>query len=107
MNTKLAIAAISFFAVTMGLGLYSPVFAAKPDFVQKIDVCHFEGEEVLDDGSIVPAFWTIINISTNAEKAHVDKHGDETGFDFVIEDEVDLEECTSKPNFQPPEVDEE
>ena len=53
MNTKLALTAIAIFAVTLGLGVLSPAMAAP----NKVDVCHYEAEEIDPDTG---AIWCAV-----------------------------------------------
>ncbi len=98
MNSKLAISKIVMFAGVMKIRALCPAMATKQP---KTDVCHNEGEETdQDTGEITTAFWTINNINGHALNSHVDKHGDSTTADFVIETPEDDTACTALPNFQ-------
>ncbi len=54
--------------------------------------------------TIIPAEWKIINISGNAEKAHVEKHTDGESFDGKISDEFTVEDCLARNIVTEPEV---
>jgi hypothetical protein len=88
MKTTYTIAAIAMFAVILGMGALSPAMAVKMD---KIDVCHFSEEKIEIDAdgvkTVIPAEWKVINISGNAEKAHVGKHTDNVEFDVLVSDD--------------------
>ena len=84
----------------------------------KVSICHWQ-EEVLDDPETTdvdesePAEWVVINISKNAQKAHVGKHTDGTNVDTIIddseepaEDTITTEGCLAR-NISEPEVPEE
>jgi len=99
MNTKLALTAITLFAVTMGIGFLTPALAEK---MSKVDVCHYHEAETLADGTVTLAFWGINKINGNAESAHVEVHTDGAGlFDFVVidddlDDTNDSQDCTDR-----------
>jgi len=83
MNSKLTIAAITLFAVTLGLGVLSPAMAAP----NKVSVCHYEGEEIDPDTlEVIDDFWTIISISGNGQAVpkHLANHANGTDGDMVI-----------------------
>jgi len=105
MTKRLAITAIVMFAVMLGISALTPAMAVKAD---KIDVCHFSEEEIeIDtDGveTIIPAEWKIINISGNAEKAHVGKHTDGERFDEKISDEFTIDACFARNIVTEPEI---
>jgi len=105
MKTTYTIAAIAMFAVIMGMSALAPAMAVKAD---KIDVCHFSEEEIEIDAdgveTIIPAEWKIINISGNAEKAHVGKHTDGESFDEKISDEFTVDDCLARNIVTEPEV---
>lgn len=99
MNTKLAMTAIALFAVTLGLGVLSPAMAAP----NKVDVCHYEAEEIdPDTGAIIDDFWTIISISGNgkAVQKHMANHGNGTDMDGVIGVDYTVAECMALGFFQ-------
>ncbi|MCV0393036.1 MAG: hypothetical protein K5790_07080 [Nitrosopumilus sp.] len=110
MKTTLSIAAIAMFAVILGMSALAPAMAAKAD---KIDVCHFSEEEIIlvdldGDGipeteEVIPAEWKVINISGNAEKAHVGKHTDGENFDEKISDGFTVEDCLARNVVAEPE----
>ncbi len=109
MKTTYTIAAIVMFAVMLGLSTLSPAIAAK---APKVDICHFAEEETIFDEEdnpigLIEAHWKILNVNKNgADNGHVGNHGDDTGFDFIISNDVpEVEdalrtECMEKPNFQ-------
>lgn len=106
MKTTYTIAAIAMFAVILGMGALSPAMAVKMD---KIDVCHFAEEEIeidplTGDEIVTPAEWKVINISGNAEKAHVGKHTDGESFDEKISDEFTVQNCLDRNAVDAPEV---
>jgi hypothetical protein len=88
MKTTYSIAAIAMFAVILGMSALAPAMAVKMD---KIDVCHFSEEKIEIDAdgfeTVIPAEWKVINISGNAEKAHVGKHTDNVEFDVLVSDD--------------------
>jgi hypothetical protein len=98
MKTTYTIAAIAMFAVILGMGALAPAMAAPHDnanpnaSVGKVTICHWQ-EEVLDDPLTTDvieyeaAEWVPIDISRNAEKAHVDVHTDGTDFDVELSEE--------------------
>ncbi len=103
MNPKLALATIVAFAAIMGLGLLSPVMAAPSEnanpkaSVGKVKICHWQ-EEVLDeiDPTIVleEAKWVVIDVSKNAEDAHIDVHTpDDVTYDQEITDVFTETDC--------------
>ena len=97
MNSKLALAAIAMIAAIMAFGVASPALAAPNENanekakVGKVSICHWD-EGVPDDPATPdvnesePAQWVVINVSGNAQKAHVGKHTDGTSFDTLIDD---------------------
>ena len=97
MNSKLAITAIAMIAAIMAFGVSSPALAAPNENanekakVGKVSICHWD-EGVLNDPATPdvdesePAQWVVINVSGNAQKAHVGKHTDGTSFDALIDD---------------------
>jgi len=104
MNSKLALTAIALVAAIMAFGTISPAMAAPNDNandkakVGKVSICHWQ-EEVLNDPETEedesePAQWVVINVSKNAQKAHVDIHTDEADVDTVIDDTVEPAEDT-------------
>ena len=105
MKTTYTVAAIAMFAVILGMGALSPAMAVKMD---KIDVCHFEEAEIetLEDGTeveISPAEWKVINISGNAEKAHVGKHTDGVNSDEKLSDVFTEQDCLDRNAADEPE----
>lgn len=77
----------------------------------KVSICHWQEEELLLDENDEPvldvngepivleeAQWVIINISKNAQKAHVDVHTDGTDFDKEIDDSEEPAEDTITSN---------
>jgi len=98
MKTTLTIAAIAMFAVMLGMSALAPAMAVPNDNanekakVGKLTICHWQ-EEVLDDplttdvDEFEPAEWVVINVSRNAEKAHVDVHTDGENFDVELSEE--------------------
>lgn len=99
MNSKLTIAAITLFAVTLGLGVLSPAMAAP----NKVSVCHYEAEEIdPDTGAVIDDFWTIISISSNgkAVEKHIANHGNGTDSDGVIGVDYTEAECMALGFFQ-------
>ena len=112
MKTTYTIAAIAMFAVILGMSALAPAMAAKAD---KIDVCHFEEEEIIlvdldGDGTpetevvISPAEWKVININGNAEKAHVGKHTDGVNSDEKLSDEFTEQDCLDRNPADEPEA---
>ena len=106
MKTTFTIAAIAMFAVILGMSALSPAMAEKK---AKIDVCHFEEAEIetLEDGTeveISPAEWKVINISGNAEKAHVGKHTDGINSDEKLSDEFTEQDCLDRNPADEPEA---
>jgi hypothetical protein len=92
MNSKLTIAAIALFAVTLGLGVLSPAMAAP----NKVSVCHYEGEETDPlTGEVTDDFWTIISISSNGKAVdkHLANHANGTDTDGVIGLDYSEAEC--------------
>jgi len=106
MNSKLALTAIVMVAAIMAFGAVSPAMAAPNENandkakVGKVSICHWQEEEILLDENDEPvldenddpivleeAEWVVINVSKNAQKAHVDKHTDGTDVDIVIDDD--------------------
>jgi hypothetical protein len=109
MNSKLALSAVVMIAAIMVFGAISPAMAAPNENASdrakeragdkgndkakagKVSICHWQ-EEVLDDPDTTdvdesePAEWVVINVSANAQKAHVDKHTDGTDVDTLIDD---------------------
>jgi hypothetical protein len=135
MNSKLALIAVVMVAAIMVFGAISPAMAAPNENASdrakeragdkgndkakagKVSICHWQ-EEVLDDTSTEvdesePAEWVVINISKNAQQAHVGKHTDGTDVDTIIddseapaEDTITTEDCLAR-NASEPEVPEE
>jgi len=102
MNKTISLAAISMFAVTLGLGLMSPALATQPDGdgEHKMLICHFQEEKTVvnPDGSTTDfsAGWVVIDVDNKGKlNGHFDKDGDarhvdDAGMgDFVIEDDGD------------------
>ncbi len=99
MNSKLTIAAITLFAVTLGLGVLSPAMAAP----NKESVCHYEAEEIdPDTGAVIDDFWTIISISGNGQAVtkHMANHANGTDGDGVIGVDYTEAECMALGFFQ-------
>ncbi len=99
MNSKLTIAAITLFAVTLGLGVLSPAMAAP----NKVSVCHYEGEEIDPDTlEVIDDFWTIISISGNGQAVtkHMANHANGTDGDGVIGEDYTEAECMALGFFQ-------
>lgn len=95
MNTKLSIAAIALFAVTMGIGMISPAVAVKMD---RVEICHFSEEETVLDENEDPvvelAQWLRITINGNAVDSHIANHADENDqHDFAITDQPTSDAC--------------
>ena len=110
MKTKYTVATIAMFAMILGMGVLAPAMAAK---APKVDICHFADEEIIfdEDGETIletiDAHWKILNVNKNgADNGHVDNHGDDSGFDFIISNDEQLVEdalkadCEAKENFQ-------
>jgi hypothetical protein len=89
MNKITTLAAISMFAVIMGMTAFAPAMADKP---QDTRICHFQAEVIDDDGTVleVESVSDII-VNSNAEKAHLGDDGNHVahtnsmGTDFVID----------------------
>ena len=109
MNKITTLAAISMFAVTLGLGLMSPALATPPDGdgEHKMQICHFQEEKTIlnDDGTTttIPAQWALIDVDNKGKmNGHFDKDGnarhvdvDGTGLgDMVIDDSDEPAEGT-------------
>ena len=113
MNSKLALTAIVMVAAIMAFGAVSPAMAAPNENandkakVGKVSICHWQEEEILLDENDEPvldengdpivleeAEWVVINVSKNAQKAHVGKHTDGTDVDTVIDGSVEPAEET-------------
>ena len=111
MNSKMVLTVFAMSAIVLGLG-FSPAMAAPNENandkakVGKVQICHWQeevllldenGDPVLDvDGNPIvleEAQWLVINISKNAEKAHVGVHTDGENFDQEITDEFTEEDC--------------
>jgi len=108
MNKITTLAAISMFAVTLGLGIMSPALATPVDNEgkHKMQICHYQEEKTVVDPdtmeeTTIPAQWALIDVD-NAGKlnGHFDKDGNTRHFenepadgDFVIEDDEDLALC--------------
>ena len=94
MNKKIALFAIAMFAVTLGLGVLSPVLATQPneDGEHKVWLCHFSEESnVFDDISgnwtNSTAGWVPINVDNMGQlKGHFDKDGLPRHFNGTVED---------------------
>jgi len=117
MNSKLALTAVVMIAAIMAFGVISPAMAAPNENASdrakeragdkgndkakagKVSICHWQ-EEVLDDPATIdvdesePAEWVVINVSANAQKAHVGKHTDGTEVDTLIDDSDEPAEYT-------------
>jgi hypothetical protein len=133
MNSKLALTAIVMVAAIMAFGTISPAMAAPNENASdrakeragdkgndkakagKVSICHWQ-EEVLDDPETPdidesePAEWVVINVSKNAQKAHVGKHTDGTDVDTIIdnsdepaEDTITSEDCLARNISEPEE----
>ena len=99
MNSKLTIAAITLFAVTLGLGVLSPAMAAP----NKESVCHYEAEEIDPITlAVTDDFWTIISISSNGQAVvkHLANHANGTDTDGVIGEDYTEQECMDIGFFQ-------
>ena len=108
MKTTYTIAAIAMFAVILGMGTLASAMAAPHDNanpkakVGKVTICHWQ-EEVLDDpittdvNEYEAAEWVPINISRNAEKAHVGVHTDGSDYDVELsQEDIDADVCGSR-----------
>ena len=117
MKKKISLAAISIFAVTLGLGVLSPALADKPvNGEHKVQVCHFsEAENIFN--ATGDNMWhnstaglVVIDIDNKGKmNGHFDKNGDPRHFnatlglgDFVIngtdaDPDNDLEDCAPAP----------
>ena len=111
MNKITTWAAITMFAVTLGLGLMSPAMAtpADDDGEHKMQICHYQAEKVIVDPdtleeTTIPAEWALINVDNAGKlKGHFDKEGVTRHFenepadgDFVIDEDVvdnTLQDC--------------
>lgn len=96
MNTKLGLAAIALFAVTLGMSMF-PAAMAKADTT----ICHFAETEFLTDpdtGEVVTdpdtgepivveeAHWMFLTLNNNgAVNGHLKNHGEDTDGDGVID----------------------
>ncbi len=131
MNSKLASIAVLTVAAIMVFGTISPAMAAPNENasdrakeragengsdkakVGKVSICHWQ-EEVLDDPETTdvdesePGEWVVINVSANAQKAHVGKHTDGTDVDTLIddsdepaEDTITSEDCLGRNTTEP------
>lgn len=131
MNSKLALSAVVMIAAIMAFGTISPAVAAPNENASdrakeraadngndkakagKVSICHWQ-EEVLDDPETPevdesePAEWLVINVSANAQKAHVGKHTDGTNVDTLIddseepaEDTITTEDCLGRNTPEP------
>jgi len=87
MNKITTLAAISMFAVMMGMAAFSPAFATK----SKVDICHFETVED-EFGEVIDSYWEIISISDNgnAVTAHTENHHDGEQYDFLYDEDPSL-----------------
>ena len=90
MNKITTLAAISMFAVIMGMTVFAPAMADKP---QDTRICHFQAEVIAEDGFTVLEEESVsdIIVNQNAEKAHLGDggnhiaHTNSMGTDFVID----------------------
>ncbi len=110
MNRIQTISAIAMFAVVLSMSAISPALAAANDSASeqgkkasnagKINICHWQ-EEVIDDTDpdnpvvIEEAQWVVINVSRNAEDAHIGVHTDDTDFDEEIGEDLPLPDDTA------------
>ena len=74
MNKITTLAAISMFAVMMGMAAFSPAFASGSNG-QKTTLCHFEDEHLDENDDLVPAEWVVIEVNDRSLPAH-EGHGD-------------------------------
>lgn len=87
MNTKLGLAAITLFAVTLGMSMF-PAAMAKADTT----ICHFAETEFLTDPDtgepivVEEAHWMFLTLNNNgAVNGHLKNHGEDTDGDGVID----------------------
>lgn len=97
MNKITTLAAISMFAVIMGMTAFAPALATKPVDVQ---ICHYEAEGVDGDGNLIPESVAAIIVNENAVKAHLgldghEIHSNSQGEDWEItgEDGFTIDDC--------------
>ena len=114
MNKKIALSAIAMFAVTLGLGIFSPALAEKPDSdgKHKMEICHFsEAKNIFnatgdDTWTNSTAGMVVIDVDNKGKlNGHFDKSGDARHLnatlmleDFVIngtdaDPDNDLDDC--------------
>jgi hypothetical protein len=92
MNKTISLAAISMFAVIMGLGAFAPALAENNGSNgNKIFLCHFQAEVLAEDGETVLEEESVsaINVNMRSYDAHM-AHGD-----YAI---ADVSECPVTPD---------
>ena len=95
MNKITTLAAISMFAVMMGMTAFAPAFAVGSNG-QKTTLCHFEAahfdEELQED---IPDTWSVITINDRALPAHMGE-GDDEHVDTVITNDDEKAACLAQ-----------
>jgi len=82
MNKITTLAAISMFAVMMGMSAFAPAFAVGSNG-QKTTLCHFEAAYFDEVNQVeVPDTWSVIDVNSRSLPAHMgdedhEGHGDE------------------------------
>jgi len=96
MKNTYAIAAIAMVAVIMGLSAFAPaVMASPPESEHKTVICHYEANDVDDEGAPIDPYWALLDVDNKGKlNGHFDKNGDTRHYDvspddgdFIIDDE--------------------
>ncbi len=93
MNKITTLAAISMFAVIMGMTAIAPALAAGSNG-QKTTICHFEAEffdEELQE--TVPAEYSVINVNDRSLPAHLGTDGHEGHGDQLVPSDISADDC--------------
>jgi len=93
MNKITTLAAISMFAVIMGMTAIAPALAAGSNG-QKTTICHFEAEffdEELQE--IVQAEYSVINVNDRSLPAHMGTDGHEGHGDQFVPSGISADDC--------------
>ena len=94
MNKITTLAAISMFAVMMGVTAFAPAFAVGSNG-EKTTLCHFEAAHLDEELQEIPDTWSVITINDRALPAHMGE-GDDGHVDTVIENDDDKDACLAQ-----------
>lgn len=102
MNKITTLAAISMFAVIMGMTAFAPAFATGSNG-QKTTLCHFEAAYFDEVNQVdVPDTWSVIDVNERSLPAHMgdedhEGHGDEIILnDDQLDGTITAEDCLAQ-----------